>query len=583
MSLTALPGGMPTGWGDAGDSPIVGDWNDDGYDTIGLYRPATQHTVLNDDLPKFTSHTLTITTPASGTPNPVASGGTASLERHGERLPRTRAELRLERVVPDARVLRLVQQHHQSDADVDGAGERDGQPEELHRPGRGERRARAEPAELVHPEREREPLADDHDAGERDAQPGRLGRHREPERHGERFPGTRAELQLERVVPDARVLRLVQQHHRRTPTWTAPANATGSQKSCTVQVVVSDGHGLSQPSSYAQTVAAGASACSGHFICEDFGAAASGWTFNGDASQSVGEGLVELTPDQTYRRGSAFFDTPASIGSFEATFGVRLDAAGSPVADGLTFAVIEAGPTTLGISGACLGYCGTTGRSFAIELDTYNSVEYGDPAGLHVGLDVDGSVVSAATASLGPIVNQGLLTLRVVFSAGVVDVFLRGGSGYPAEARVLTARIPSWTPFVGYFGFTGATGGFSARQVVDSLDRGSRDATPTLTTNAASPVGQSGATLDATVNPNGSLTSAYFDYGPSLGTLAQTVSCGSVGSGSSNVAVSLIRSPGSPAARPTTSAPEPSTAAERRPAARSRSPPRPARDRPGCR
>ena len=41
-----------------------------------------------------------------------------------------------------------------------------------------------------------------------------------------------------------------------TPLWTAPANTTGSQQSCTIQVTVSDGQGLSQAPSYAQGVSA---------------------------------------------------------------------------------------------------------------------------------------------------------------------------------------------------------------------------------------------------------------------------------------------------------------------------------------
>jgi len=41
----------------------------------------------------------------------------------------------------------------------------------------------------------------------------------------------------------------------RTPAWTAPVNATGSQQSCMIQVTVSDGQGLSQVGSYAQGVA----------------------------------------------------------------------------------------------------------------------------------------------------------------------------------------------------------------------------------------------------------------------------------------------------------------------------------------
>jgi Tol biopolymer transport system component len=41
-----------------------------------------------------------------------------------------------------------------------------------------------------------------------------------------------------------------------TPTWTAPVNATGAARSCTLSVTASDGQGLSQHASYLQTVAA---------------------------------------------------------------------------------------------------------------------------------------------------------------------------------------------------------------------------------------------------------------------------------------------------------------------------------------
>lgn len=63
-------------------------------------------------------------------------------------------------------------------------------------------------------------------------------------------------------------------------------------------------------------------------------------------------------------------------------------------------------------------------------------------------------------------------------------------------------------------------------------------APPTVTTNAATGVGQAAATLNGVVNPNGAATTAYFDYGLSSGNLNQTVTYGSVGSGNSNVATS---------------------------------------------
>lgn len=61
---------------------------------------------------------------------------------------------------------------------------------------------------------------------------------------------------------------------------------------------------------------------------------------------------------------------------------------------------------------------------------------------------------------------------------------------------------------------------------------------PSVTTSAATGVAQTGATLNGSVNPNGASTTAYFDYGTSQGNLNQTVTYGSVGSGSSNVTIS---------------------------------------------
>jgi triacylglycerol esterase/lipase EstA (alpha/beta hydrolase family) len=42
------------------------------------------------------------------------------------------------------------------------------------------------------------------------------------------------------------------------PAWTAPANTTGATQACTIQVVVTDGQGLTQTASYAQSVSAAA-------------------------------------------------------------------------------------------------------------------------------------------------------------------------------------------------------------------------------------------------------------------------------------------------------------------------------------
>jgi uncharacterized repeat protein (TIGR01451 family) len=60
---------------------------------------------------------------------------------------------------------------------------------------------------------------------------------------------------------------------------------------------------------------------------------------------------------------------------------------------------------------------------------------------------------------------------------------------------------------------------------------------PTVTTQAATAIGAIGATLNASVNPNGSATSAVFDYGTTA-SYGSTTSPANLGSGSSPVATS---------------------------------------------
>jgi len=210
-----------------------------------------------------------------------------------------------------------------------------------------------------------------------------------------------------------------------------------------------------------------AAACGSAFICEYFDSSPWDWTLNASASHSSNESAVEITPATTYVNGSVFYNSSAVIDRFVARFRVRVQSGGALSADGLTFAVVAGGPDSLGGLGAGMGYEPIAGRSFAVELDTYQRA--GEPVPPHVGLDVDGSVTSVATAPLLPILDQGFLDVRVEFNQGHVDVYLAGGTSYPTETKVLSASIPGWTSFTGYFGFTGATGGYFERAVVDAV------------------------------------------------------------------------------------------------------------------
>jgi len=52
FDLNNLNGIEPVGYGDKGDYPLIGDWDGDNDDNIGVYRPATKEFMKDDSIPK---------------------------------------------------------------------------------------------------------------------------------------------------------------------------------------------------------------------------------------------------------------------------------------------------------------------------------------------------------------------------------------------------------------------------------------------------------------------------------------------------------------------------------------------------
>ncbi len=99
-----------------------------------------------------------------------------------------------------------------------------------------------------------------------------------------------------------------------------------------------------------------------------------GLTLNGDASQAGN--ILQLTPNEQQKRGSAFFTEPISLAggaSFQAEFRFQLRG-GTLGADGFTFAFQNdpSGPAAIGQAGSGMGYDGIT-KSAAVKFDTYQS------------------------------------------------------------------------------------------------------------------------------------------------------------------------------------------------------------------
>lgn len=147
------------------------------------------------------------------------------------------------------------------------------------------------------------------------------------------------------------------------------------------------------------------------FSYNDFSSTA-GLTLNGSAGTSSNE--LMLTPASYYVGGSAFTTNAITLGanvSFSTAFSFRITNSGGvgdsdgPGADGLTF-VVQTVANNVGGVGGGLGYQGIS-NSVGVEFDTYNNGGPCDPNGNHVGIDLGGSVCSAATAVVGTSLNPG--------------------------------------------------------------------------------------------------------------------------------------------------------------------------------
>ena len=154
--------------------------------------------------------------------------------------------------------------------------------------------------------------------------------------------------------------------------------------------------------------------------------------------------------------------------------------------------------------------------------------------------------VTATTATLNGSVNPDGAATGAFFeyglttSYGTTTTVQAFGSG--TAAQVATANIAALVSGTTYhFRLTGSNSQglvsgsdmtFATTAVVNS------GTTPTVTTDAATATGTAGATLNATVNPNGGATSVSFQYGLT-GTYGSTTSSQTNGSGTTVVQVAL--------------------------------------------
>jgi hypothetical protein len=219
------------------------------------------------------------------------------------------------------------------------------------------------------------------------------------------------------------------------------------------------------------------------FIYTDFSSVA-GLQINGHAEQ-VGP-VLRLTPATTSRAGSAFTTTTVDLGSsnsFSTYFQFRItDSGGSsdldgPGADGIVF-VVQTVSNNVGAVGGQIGYGGIA-PSLGVEFDTWPNSEYSDPNGNHVGINLNGNVVSVETQT-EPVRfnNGGIWHVWIDFDGAAQRLEVRWSmsAARPVAAQLvrsgldLVAVLGQSTAFVGFTSGTGAA--FGAHDILQWEYRG---------------------------------------------------------------------------------------------------------------
>ncbi len=223
--------------------------------------------------------------------------------------------------------------------------------------------------------------------------------------------------------------------------------------------------------------------------CPDFSSTyQNGWQINNDAV-FISPNVMRLTPNINEKKGSAFWKQKVALASdfsFSFFFSFKITNVG---ADGLTFCIQQAS-NTAGSSGGGVGYEFLSGKSLAIEYDTWqNQNENND----HIALDYNGFLHNTGNGypfqNGSPNVNSTLLdgntgtalTLRdgnLKYSwidynglTGTLEVRISNTASRPTATALSIPNLNLSSNFSNsdvFFGFTAATGSVNENHFIYS-------------------------------------------------------------------------------------------------------------------
>ncbi len=208
------------------------------------------------------------------------------------------------------------------------------------------------------------------------------------------------------------------------------------------------------------------------FIYDDFSKDTDLLQINNDASINNKE--LQLTPNVTWKKGSAFYKKRLSLTnqrSFSTFFTFSMSGkGGSGQADGIVF-TIQTVSNTAGSNGGGIGYQGLN-PSVGIEFDSWYNSENKDLSSPHIGIDLNGNIVSQQKV-LSPFDfrDGGTYYAWIDYDGPNKTIYVRiSKTAVKPSSATLTMPGIDLSSILNmdevYAGFTSATGGASQRHAI---------------------------------------------------------------------------------------------------------------------
>ncbi|RJR27411.1 MAG: DUF1566 domain-containing protein [Desulfobacteraceae bacterium] len=182
----------------------------------------------------------------------------------------------------------------------------------------------------------------------------------------------------------------------------------------------------------------------------------------GSASWDSQNEYFVLTPNENGRRGRLFLKEPFSTSSWTVEFDMRMG--GGSGGDGMTFAFVRDYAYTdalcasgYSLGGASLDFCAD---GYAVEFDGYVNTAI-DPSANHVAIIKTNPTNHLAYHKIN-LEDNAWHHIRIDFRNGLTDIFVD-------QSKILSHQVAGFQAFMGYFGFTAATGGASNWHLVDNI------------------------------------------------------------------------------------------------------------------